>query len=89
MGYNGGKSNYDERDKLFQQSLDGKPVNRNEVKKGLNELFKNKPQGVDERCAKGHSWIRDFNEKEKCAYCRIPRPPEESSRPGFAPGTKL
>ena len=89
MGYTGGKGNYEERDRLFQQSLDGKPVNRNEVKKGLNELFKNKPKGVDQRCVKGHAWIRDFDEKEKCAYCRTPRPPEESSRPGFAPGTVL
>lgn len=89
MGYSGGKNNYEERDRLYQQSLDGKPVNRNEVKKGLNELFKSKPQGLDARCQKGHSWIRDFNEKEKCAYCRIPRPPEESTPPGFAPGTKL
>lgn len=74
MGYKG-KSNYDERDRLFQQSMDGKPVDRQAVKKNLNELFKEKPKPQEDRCAKkGHAWIRDFDRKEKCAYCRIPRP---------------
>ncbi len=88
MGYRGGKGNYEERDRLFQQSLDGKPVNNNEVKKNLNELFKNKPKGVDERCLKGHSWIRDFDQSEKCAYCRTPRPPGEGIKLGLAPDIK-
>ena len=80
-GYKSNKSQYEERDKLFQQSFDGKAVNRNEVKKNLNELFSGKkavgPDAVDERCASGHKWIRDFDEKEKCAYCRILRPSKE------------
>jgi hypothetical protein len=81
MGYKG-KSNYDERDKLFQQSLSGKPVNHQEVKNNLKELFKEKPKvGEGDRCAKGHAWIRDFDRKEKCAYCRTPRPVASSSKP--------
>lgn len=77
MGYRG-KSNYDERDKLFQQSMDGKPVNRNEIKKNLNELFNVRPKGQEDRCAKGHTWIRDFDRKNKCAYCKILKPAEDS-----------
>ncbi|MDB5051343.1 MAG: hypothetical protein JWO30_4414 [Fibrobacteres bacterium] len=77
MGYKG-KSNYDERDKLFQQSMDGKPVNRIEVKKNLDSLFggtgKNKEK-LD-RCVNGHTWIRDFDRKNKCAYCKILKPAE-------------
>lgn len=75
MGYRG-RSNYDERDRLFQQSMDGKPVNRNEVKKNLDELFKAKPKGQEDRCAKGHTWIRDFDRKTKCAYCKTLKPIE-------------
>ena len=78
MGYKGGKGNYDERDKLFQQSFDGKPVNRQEVKKNLDTLFggtgKNK-EAVD-RCAAGHTWVRDFDRKTKCAYCKTLKPVE-------------
>lgn len=78
MGYRG-KSNYDERDKLFQQSMDGKPVNRNEIKKSLNELFGVRPKGQEDRCAKGHTWIRDFDRKTKCAYCKILKPTEDKN----------
>jgi hypothetical protein len=78
MGYRG-RSNYDERDRLFQQSMDGKPVNRNEVKKNLNELFKPKPKEHEDRCAKGHTWIRDFDRRQKCAYCKTPRPTGDSN----------
>jgi hypothetical protein len=81
MGYRG-RSNYDERDRLFQQSMDGKPVNRNEIKKNLDELFKTKPKGQEDRCAGGHTWIRDFDRKTKCAYCRAPRPEGENT-PGL------
>lgn len=73
MGYKG-KSNYDERDRLFQQSMADKAINRQEVKKNLDELFKAKPKVGEDRCAKGHAWIRDFDRKEKCAYCKTPRP---------------
>lgn len=74
MGYNG-KSNYDDRDKLFQQSFDGKPVNRNEVKKNLNELFSGaKKKELEDRCAKGHTWIRDFDRKDKCVHCKTLKP---------------
>ena len=38
MGYRG-SSNYDERDKLFQQSMQDKPVDKTQVKKGLEDLF--------------------------------------------------
>lgn len=76
MGYRG-RSNYDERDRLFQQSMDGKPVNRNEVKKNLDELFKAKPKADEDRCAKGHTWVRGFDRKQKCAYCKTPRPAED------------
>lgn len=82
MGYRG-KSNYDERDRLFQQSMDGKPVNRHEIKKSLDELFKTRPKGQEDRCAKGHTWIRDFDRKTKCAYCKTLKPAEaqQSSPP--------
>jgi hypothetical protein len=76
MGYNG-KSNYDDRDKLFQQSFDGKPVNRTEVKKNLDTLFgTGKAKEAAERCANGHTWIRDFDRKNKCAYCKTLKPAE-------------
>ena len=85
MGYSGGKGNYDERDRLFQKSFDGKPVNRNEVKKNLDALFggagpsgTKDAKGNDNRCANGHSWVRDFNRKMLCAYCRTPKPAEEN-----------
>lgn len=79
MGYQGGKGNYDERDRLFQKSFDGKAVNRNEVKKSLDALFNGpKQKEKEDRCAKGHSWVRDFNRKMICAYCRTPKPPEEA-----------
>jgi hypothetical protein len=85
MGYRG-KSNYDERDRLFQQSMDGKAVNRHEVKKSLDELFKAKPKEQEDRCLKGHTWIRDFDRKQKCAYCKTPRPEAESKFfPGLGP----
>ena len=75
MGYQQSKGNYDERDKLFQKSFDGKPVNRTEVKKSLNELFKGAKQKEEEsRCSKGHTWVRDFDRKTKCAYCKILKP---------------
>src|SRR3954462_15133513 len=74
MGYRGDKGNYEERDKLFQQSFDGKPVNRNEVKKNLDGLFKEKTKAAEEPCLKGHAWIRDFDGKTKCAYCKTLRP---------------
>ena len=81
MGYRGGKGNYEERDRLFQKSFDGKQANRNEVKKNLDALFSGGPRKADgskeDRCAKGHSWVRDFNRKMICAYCRTPKPPEE------------
>lgn len=80
MGYRGGKGNYDERDRLFQKSFDGKPVNRNEVKKNLDALFGggSKPEKEKaNRCANGHSWVRDFNRKMICAYCRTPKPADE------------
>jgi hypothetical protein len=74
MGYKG-KGNYEERDRLFQQSFDGKPVNKNEVKKGLNDLFGSaKKEEEKKRCEKGHAWIRDFDGQTKCAYCKTPRP---------------
>ena len=80
MGYRGGKGNYDERDRLFQQSFDGKPVNRQEVKKNLNSLFDTvKKKAEADRCANGHTWIRDFDRKEKCTYCKTLRP--ESDKP--------
>ena len=76
MGYSGkGKGNYEERDKLFQQSFDGKPVNRVEVKKNLETLFTSAKQKLEEsRCAKGHTWVRDFDRKTKCAYCKTLKP---------------
>ena len=86
MGYKG-KGNYEERDRLFQQSMDGKPVNRTEVKKSLNELFKPKEKEADNRCAKGHAWVRDFDRVEKCAYCKIPRP-TDPNKPAFLDGSK-
>jgi hypothetical protein len=78
MGYRGGKGNYDERDRLFQQSFDGKPVNRNEVKKNLDALFGATKQEKEkqDRCANGHAWVRDFDRKMKCAYCKTPKPLE-------------
>ena len=78
MGYRGGKGNYDERDRLFQKSFDGKQVNRNEVKKSLDALFGSSKQEKEKenRCANGHSWVRDFNRKMLCAYCRTPKPPD-------------
>lgn len=89
MGYRG-KSNYDERDRLFQQSMDGKNVNRQEVKKNLTELFKDKPKDKEQedRCLKGHTWIRDFDRKQKCAYCKTLRPESETKFfPGLGPDT--
>ena len=44
MGYRG-SSNYDERDKLFKQSMDGKPVNNLEVKKNL-EIIRTIPNSA-------------------------------------------
>ena len=73
MGYRG-KSNYDERDKLFKQSFDGKPVNHHEVKKNLDQLFGPKKKELEDRCKNGHAWIRDFDRKIKCAYCKTPKP---------------
>ena len=86
MGYSGkGKGNYDERDKLFQQSFDGKPVNRQEVKKNLDNLFGSGPkQELEARCAKGHTWVRDFDRKTKCAYCKTLKP-VEGAAPGYTP----
>jgi hypothetical protein len=79
MGYKG-KGNYDERDKLFQQSFDGKPVNRQEVKKNLDNLFGSGPKQAQEaRCANGHTWIRDFDRKTKCAYCKTLKPSDASA----------
>lgn len=77
MGYSGGKGNYEERDRLFQKSFDGKNVNRAEVKKNLDALFSGQKKKDEERCAKGHTWVRDFNRKMICAYCRAPKPPDE------------
>lgn len=91
MGYRGGKGNYDERDRLFQQSFDGKPVNRKEVKKNLDALFNggvpdaNGVKPKDDRCANGHSWVRDFNRKMLCAYCRMPKPADEGQAPAPQP----
>lgn len=78
MGYRGGKGNYDERDRLFQQSFDGKPVNRQEVKKNLDSLFggTGKNKETVNRCANGHTWVRDFDRVNKCAYCKTPKPIE-------------
>jgi hypothetical protein len=86
MGYKG-KGNYEERDKLFQQSFDGKPVNKNEVKKSLDSLFNTKKKEEDkERCLKGHAWIRDFDRTERCAYCKVLRyPPAAGPGAGSAP----
>ncbi len=78
MGYRGGKGNYDERDRLFKQSMDGKPVNRNEIKKSLDALFKDDgfKRTTVNRCENGHTWIRDFDRITKCAYCKTPKPAE-------------
>jgi len=80
MGYKGGKGNYDEGDKLFQQSFDGKPVNRTEGKKNLDSLFggTGKNKETVNRCANGHTWVRDFDRKTKCAYCKTLKPAEEA-----------
>ncbi len=72
MGYQG-KSNYEERDKLFQQSMQDKPVDRNQVKKGLEDLFKSKAPEANP-CLNGHAWIRDWDGVNKCARCKTLRP---------------
>lgn len=41
MGY-AGRSNYEERDRLFERSFQEKGANRNQVKKDLEALFKPK-----------------------------------------------
>ena len=71
MGYQG-KSNYEERDKLFQSSPGDKPVDKNQVKKGLESLFKSKT--LPDPCAQGHAWIRDWDGKNKCARCKTLKP---------------
>ena len=65
----------DQRFDSIQQSFDGKPVNRQEVKKNLDNLFGSGPKQEQEaRCANGHTWIRDFDRKTKCAYCKTLKP---------------
>lgn len=71
MGYQG-KSNYEERDKLFQSSPTDKPVDKNVVKKGLDSLFK--PKNVPDPCLNGHAWIRDWDRQYKCVRCKTPQP---------------
>lgn len=82
MGYNG-KSNYEERDRLFERSFQEKGANRNQVKKNLEDLFKPKPQVVatpekapvkEDLCVKGHAWIRDWDGVYKCVRCKAPKP---------------
>ena len=71
MCYQGG-SNYEERDKLFQSSINDKPVDKNQVKKGLDGLFKSK--SLPDPCLQGHAWIRDWDGKNKCARCKVLKP---------------
>jgi hypothetical protein len=82
MGYQGSKGNYDERDRLFQKSFDGKQVNRTEVKKNLDALFGGvgKQKETVNRCVNGHTWIRDFDRKTKCAYCKTLKPADEAPK---------
>jgi len=77
MGYQG-RSNYEERDKLFERSMQEKAVDRNQVKKGLEDLFKSKAPAANP-CLQGHAWIRDWDGKTKCARCKTMRP---ASSPG-------
>ena len=72
MGYQG-RSNYEERDKLFQTNPTDKPVDKNQVKKGLNDLFKSK--SLPDPCLQGHAWIKDWDGKFKCVRCKTPKPP--------------
>ena len=72
MGYRG-TSNYDERDKLFQRSMEDKPVDKTQVKKGLEDLFRSKKLEANP-CLKGHAWIRDWDGKNKCARCKTLKP---------------
>ncbi len=92
MGYNG-KSNYEERDRLFEKSFQERGTNKTQVKKDLEALFKNKPEtvvtsptGVQtkvELCATGHAWIRDWDGVNKCVRCKALKPmvPKASSSP--------
>jgi hypothetical protein len=82
MGYTG-KSNYEERDRLFEKSFQEKGANRNQVKKNLEDLFKPKPQVIvtpekvqvkEDLCTKGHAWIRDWDGVYKCVRCKTPKP---------------
>ena len=70
MGYQG-RSNYEERDRLFERSFQDKPVDKTQVKKSLDNLFA--PKAADP-CRDGHAWIRDWDGKPKCARCKIPKP---------------
>ena len=72
MGYRG-KSEYEERDKLFARSMQDKAVDRNQVKKGLEDLFKSKAPAANP-CLQGHAWIRDWDGKAKCARCKTLKP---------------
>ncbi len=82
MGYNG-RSNYEERDRLFERSFQEKGGNRNQIKKNLEDLFKPKPQVAvatasapvkEDLCLKGHAWIRDWDGVYKCVRCKTLKP---------------
>lgn len=73
MSYRG-KSQYDERDKLFQ-GTGGKNADPIQAKKQLDALFTPKPKGpAAATCDAGHAWIRDWDGVTKCARCKMPRP---------------
>lgn len=92
MGYHS-KSNYEERDRLFEKSFQERGTNKNQVKKELEALFSRKaetvvtsPTGVEtkvELCATGHAWIRDWDGVYKCVRCKALKPiaPKASSSP--------
>jgi len=76
MGYHG-KSNYEERDRLFERSFNDRGVNKNQVKKELEDLFKAKPKSAEAEisaCHQGHAWIRDWDGKYKCVRCKTLKP---------------
>jgi hypothetical protein len=85
MSYNG-KTNYEDRDRLFEKSFQERGTNKTQVKKDLEDLFKAKPKepipepGVTvtaapvSACQAGHAWIRDWDGVYKCVRCKTPKP---------------
>ena len=74
MGY---RSTYNDRDRLFDTTPEGKPVSKNMAKKKLESLFSGTPKKEPEidRCKDGHNWVTHRDGPVRCSRCKIPKPP--------------